>query len=250
VIAMLGMYDMPALQPANDRFWAAIHNALGHGPTHLTRDRDFWEIWTSPDLIFAQTCGMPYRTRLHDRVQLVGTPDYGLPNCPPGYYYSVFVAREDDSRALKDLAAQGFAYNEALSQSGWAAPITHLSALGLKPARVLETGGHAQSAKAVANGQADLAALDALTWRLLKEHTDLGGRLRVVDVTGASPALPYITSKGQDAPRIAEAVRHAIKALPFQDRQALHIRDLIDIPTADYLAVATPPEPESLLSAT
>ncbi len=245
--AMLGMYDMPALQPANDRFWILIRAHLGEGPNHLTRDGDFWNTWQDPNLTFAQTCGMPYRTRLHGKVHLVGTPDYDLPGCPPGHYCSVFVAHADDARDLPELAAGIFAYNEALSQSGWAAPVTHLSELGLAPARLLETGGHALSAQAVADGHADFASLDALTWVLLQEHTDLGKRLRPVESTRPTPALPYITAITRDPVPVATAVRAAISDLSPADRAALHIRGLIDIAADLYLAVPNPPSPAALL---
>lgn len=245
---MLGMYDMPALQPSNDRFWHLIRSYLGEGPASLTRDRDVWDVWQDPGLIVAQTCGMPYRTRLHDAVHLIGTPDYGLPGCPPGYYRSVIVARAEDRRSLRELCEGTFAYNEALSQSGWAAPITHLSGLGLSPSALLETGAHALSAQAVAEQRADFASLDALTWSLLTEHGNLGEALQVVAATTPTPALPFITAKGRDRNWIARAVRSAIDDLTEQDRNTLHIRGLIDIPAADYLAVPTPPTPEVLQS--
>lgn len=241
--AMLGMYDMPALQAANDRFWSLIRTHLGFGPAQLDRHRDVWEIWQDPDLVFAQTCGMPYRTRLHGHVRLVGTPDYRLPGCPAGHYCSVFVARCDDPRELADLAMGRFAYNEALSQSGWAAPITHLDNLGLKPTDLIQTGGHALSAQAVADHDADIAALDALTWAILKEHTGLGRYLRDVARTSPTPALPYITSQTQDPDQIADAVHAAIAALSEEDKRLLHIRGLINIPAEEYLAVPTPPPP-------
>lgn len=245
--AMLGMYDMPALRASNNRFWDLIKTHLGFGPTSLERSRDFWAIWRDPDLIFAQTCGMPYRTQLHDAVQLIGTPDYGLPGCPEGYYRSVFVARADDPRSLAELTDGVFAYNEPLSQSGWSAPITHLSQMGLAPKLLQQTGAHANSAKAVAEGASDFAALDALTWELLKSHTDLGNTLRDVAETEPTPGLPYITSKSQDAPRIARAVQAAIDDLTDEDRGNLRICGLIKIPASAYLAIPTAPSPEAQL---
>lgn len=243
---MLGMYDMPALQPVNDRFWALIRHHLGFGPNHLNRDRDFWEIWQDPDLVFAQTCGMPYRTRLHGAVNLVGTPDYDLPDCPAGHYCSVFIARKEDDRNLDRLVEGTFAYNEALSQSGWAAPVTHLSQQNLMPQSLLETGGHALSAQAVAEGRADFASLDALTWLLLQEHTDLGGRLREEARTAPTPALPYITAKDQDPAQVAAAVASAINDLSLADRRALHLRGIINIPAGQYLSVPNPPAPQAI----
>ncbi|MEY8838254.1 phosphate/phosphite/phosphonate ABC transporter substrate-binding protein, partial [Cribrihabitans sp. XS_ASV171] len=181
MIAWLGMYDRPELRAAQDRYWAAIRANLPEGPDTLSRDSDPWPVWQSPDLALAQTCGMPYRTRLHGQAQLVGTPDYGLPGCPPGHYCSVIVARGDDHRDLPALLAEGvFAYNEGGSQSGWAAPVTWFAEDGLRPARGLRTGGHALSARAVAEGRADLASIDAMTWTLLREHDPATDALREV----------------------------------------------------------------------
>jgi len=236
------MYDMPELRLANDRFWSLIREHLGFGPEHLTRDGGVWDIWQDPDLILAQTCGMPFRTRLHGLVQLVGAPDYGLPGCPPGYYRSIFVARKDDPRDLDQLANGIFAYNEALSQSGWAAPMVHLTQHSRLPGAILETGGHALSAQAVIESRADYASLDALTWELLKEHDHLGATLREVAATAPTPTLPYITANGQNVQIIARAVRAAIDDLLPADRDLLHLRGLIDIAADTYLTVPNPPQ--------
>jgi len=241
---MLGMYDMPALQGANDRFWAAIRARLGKGPSALTRDMDFWDIWESPDLLFAQTCGMPYRTRLQGQVSLIGTPDYRLPDCPPGYYCSVFVAHRDaPEQALSAFEGRRFAYNEAVSQSGWAAPMTHLRARHINMGERVQTGAHSASARAVADGTADLAALDLLTWELLKSHDPVSTFLRVIARTDPTPGLPYITAPTQDAHVLADAVRAAITDLDADDRAALHLHDLIAIPHQTYLSIPTPPAP-------
>jgi hypothetical protein len=98
-IASLAMYDWPEITDAHDRFWAAISARLVaagiEAPLVLTRGPSLWSCWESPDLTLGQTCGLPFRSRLHDQVTLVGTLDYGLPDAPPGYYYSELVARVD-----------------------------------------------------------------------------------------------------------------------------------------------------------
>lgn len=244
MISSLGMYDMPAIQSANDRFWALIRAHLGIGPSRLTRDLDPWAIWQSPDLLLAQTCGMPYRTSLHQTVALVGTPDYGLAGCLPGHYNSVLVARADASGdRLHDFSGGTFAYNEAMSQSGWAAPMTHLNALGVEFGAYIKTGAHTASASAVAEGRADMAGLDVVTWTLLREHNPVARRLKVIATTTPTPGLPLITAQGRDTAPLATAIRAAIRDLQPEDRAALHIKGLIDIPAAAYLAVPTPPAP-------
>jgi ABC-type phosphate/phosphonate transport system substrate-binding protein len=252
MIASLPMYDRPETAAANDRLWAAIRDRMRAGglaaPDALTRGaEDLWPQWTAPDLILSQTCGFPYRARLHGRVTLIGTPDFGVEGVPPGHYCSVFVARAEDPRA--DLGAfdgARFAYNEAMSQSGWAAPQTHAAALGLRLRPALCTGGHRLSALAVAEGRADIAAIDAVTWRMLRRWDPVAAGLREVARTAPTPGLPYIAAAGADGARLFAIIAEAIAAMPPEDRDATGIRGLTAIPAARYLSVPTPAAPEQI----
>ena len=252
MIASLGMYDRAETAGANDRLWALIRDALRcageAAPEALTRgDAAYWPAWQSPDLVFSQTCGFPYRARLHDHVTLIGAPYYGIAGCPAGHYVSVYVVRRDDPRALADFDGAGLAYNDALSQSGWAAPQNHASALGLHFAAGLETGGHRASALAVAEGRAEFAAIDALTWDFLTAFEPWTAGLRVLGQTApATPALPYITAKGRDADLYFRATEAAIAALTAADRDLLRIRGLVRLPPAAYLCVPIPPPPAQI----
>ncbi len=246
------MYDFGAAMAANDRLWAGVRDrlrAVGIGaPDSLTRGPEaYWPAWEAPNLLLSQTCGYPFRARLVGRVAYVGTPDYGVEGCAPGYYRSVFVARADDPRAgLSDFDGAGFAYNEALSQSGWAAPQTHAAKLGLRLPAVLETGGHRLSAQAVAEERADIAALDAVTWALLQDHDPVVRSLRVLGMTDPTPGLPCITALGGPADLLNATLAEAIADLSPADRATLHLRGIVRIPQADYLAVPNPPEPQAL----
>lgn len=241
MIAHLGMYDRPETAAANDAFWQAIRAQLGYGPDALTRGADFWQVWQSPDLLVSQTCGMPYRTRLYSEVQLIGAPDYGLPGCHPGFYNSVIVAHKNRQGAkLSEFNGKRFAYNDALSQSGWAAPITHLRSRHLMPGALLESGAHEASARAVAEGRADFAALDALSWDMLQRYDAFAADLIEIDRTEPTPALPFITAMGRDAGPIFTAIKTAISDLPDTDRATLNLKGLVAIAAADYLSVPTP----------
>lgn len=234
------MYDVP---DATAALWSAIRARLGYGPETLTQSDDVWAIWRSPDLLLSQTCGLPFRARLQDDVTLVGTPDYGLPGCPPGYYNSVFIARA--AADLPDLNGTCFAYNDDLSQSGWAAPIQHLHRLGLRPGSLLMSGSHAASARAVAEGRADFAALDALTFALLQDAGALAG-VHEIARTSPTPGLPFITAKTRDADAIRTAIVGAISDLPPSVRDALHLRGLYKIPAKTYMAQPVPPSPRTV----
>ena len=245
MIASLPMYDWPEVRAATDHYWQAIRSALGHGPADLTRDfDDHMTHWQRPDLLLSQTCGMPYRTRLHGHVALVGTPDFGLPGCAPGQYCSVLVVNAQDDRAqLSDFAGDIFAYNEGGSQSGWAAPATHAAGRGLRLTRLLATGSHRASLRAVAEGRAAMAAIDAVTWELALRHDPACARLRVLERTAPTPGLPYITARGTDAAPLAAAVTAAIDSLDTGTRAALMLRGLVQIPASAYLSVTTPDAP-------
>ena len=189
------MYDRVEVAAANDQLWAAIHAALGHGPDTLTRDMDVWDIWQSPDLALAQTCGYPYRARLHEHVTLIGTPDYGVPDCPAGYYNSGFVARRDDIRRnLPDFGDATFAYNEPMSQSGWAAPMAHMAAQNLTFGAHIQSGAHVKSAQMVARNGADIAAIDAVTWAMIEKYDAFASGLHIIAKTTPTPGLPYIAA--------------------------------------------------------
>lgn len=250
MIASLGMYDFGPAMAVNDRLWTLIAKGLTDrgidAPRALTRGEGaYWQAWQAPDLLLSQTCGYPFRARLHDRVTYVGTPDFGVKGCPPGYYRSVFVARSQDPR--DDLAAfdgTRLAYNEPLSQSGWAAPQTHAAKLGLHFPPGLQTGAHRLSALAVVEGRADLAALDAVTHRLLQASEPWMAGLKTIGQTEPTPGLPCITVLGRDAAPIFDALTEAIAGLAREDRDVLGLRGILRIPVAAYLAVPNPPAPE------
>ncbi|MEP1587280.1 MAG: PhnD/SsuA/transferrin family substrate-binding protein [Tateyamaria sp.] len=242
MIASLGMYDMAHLKNAHDRLWRAIRSELGFGPNALTRGGDPWEEWQSSDLLLGQTCGLPYRARLHDQVALVGTPDYDLPDCPAGYYFSYLIRRRDDPRDLAELSARGtLAYNEPLSQSGWAAPLAHMAQHNLRPIRTLQTHAHVASISAILDKRADYAAIDALTLLLWGANdADAVALLDAFERTDPTPALPFITAQGRDTAPIATAIKRAIASLAHEDRHDLRLKGLIQIPKADYLALPIP----------
>lgn len=252
MIAALPMYDPPPLRGANNRLWAGIRDQLRTqgmpAPEALSRPGDdLWPVWTAPDLVLAQTCGFPFRARLHGRVTLIGTPDYGVEACAPGHYRSVIVARANDPRRdLADFDGAALAWNDALSQSGWAAPMNMAAGMGLHLRAGPCTGAHRASARAVAAGTADLAALDAVTFGILQGLEPALEALRVVAMTPPTPGLPLIAAPGADAAATFDAVAGAIAALPAADRTALRLRGIVRIEAAAYLAVPTPAAPDRI----
>ena len=236
------MYDRPELEEVHDRFWGEIRGALRErdisAPDMLSRDLTEVAVWTNPGLVLSQTYGMPYRLWLHKNVDFVGTPDYGLEGCPRGYYRSVFVARRDDPRkGLRDFADSIFAYNDQQSQSGFNAPLLHVNKQGFAFGEFLCTGQHRESGRSVADGRADLASLDAMTWRNIQAFDEFAGALKEVEFTKPTPGLPLVTAKGNDGHLIFDAVSKAIESLSALDRTTLGICGLVAIPEETYFSV-------------
>ncbi len=244
MIATLPMYDWAEVRPPTDRLWAAIRDRLraaGIAAPEALHRGDRWNDWTAGDMVLSQTCGFPYRTLLHDKVALVGTPDHGLPGAAPGHYYSQLIVAAGRPGDWTDFLGGTLAINGYDSQSGWAAPQNHAAAVGARFDRRLVTGAHLASATAVAEGRADIAAIDAVTWRLLERfRPDLAARLRIAARTDPTPGLPLITARGNDVAAIAQATRAAIAALGQDDRAALGLKGLVAIAPESYLAVPTP----------
>ena len=244
MIASLPMYDRPETAGANDRLWDGVRDRLGRGPSRLRRGGDPWDDWTAPDLLLSQTCGLPYRTRLHGQVRIVAAPVWDLP-CEPGLYDSVLVVRADDRRALSAMAGATLAYNDALSQSGWAAVVDHARRAGIVFGGGIATGSHLASVRAVAEGRADLAGIDAVSWTMIRRWDAVAGALREIGRTGPTPALPYITALGDPA-TLRDALSEAVTGLSASDRETLCLRGVTMFPDQAWMSVPTPaPPPEA-----
>jgi ABC-type phosphate/phosphonate transport system substrate-binding protein len=207
-IAGLPMYDLPALRPATDAFWAAIRRSLlaagiAEVPAGLSRDLDPETLWTHPNLLLAQACGLPLVTLLDGRVRFVATPIYAVAGCSDGDYRSWLVVREGDPVASPaDLEGSIAAVNTAHSQSGAnaLAILTTPCAAG-RPffGDIRLTGAHTASLDAVRTGKADCAAIDCVTWHhLARTEPEATSGLRILAASPPVPALPFITSISTD----------------------------------------------------
>lgn len=240
MFASLPMYERPELTQGHAAYWSLIRANLAKmeidAPENLSPDGVGTEFWSQPDLLFSQTCGYPYRTALHDKVTLIGTPDYGVPGCPPGYYRSCFVARRTDMR--RDLPAfreAVFAYNEIGSQSGFVAAQAAAAEHGFRFLNRVKTGAHRHSAAAVVCGKADIACLDAVTWRIMQANDDIAKKLNVISITEPTPGLPYICARSIDARPLFQAVKQAISDLDQTHKDALMIKGIVELTHADYM---------------
>jgi ABC-type phosphate/phosphonate transport system substrate-binding protein len=248
MIATLPMYLRPETREATDAFWAAIREALRargiDAPETLDHELSPQEAWEREDLVLSQICNLPHRLTFADSVTLVAAPDLGLPDARPGTYYSVLVARAHDPR--DELAAfdnSTIAINDPDSQSGWGAPSAAAALAGIGFASAVVTGAHTESARAVAEGRADLAGIDVATWRMIRRWDAFAADLRVIARTPPTPALSYITAGRADPEPYRAALTEALATLPSERRDILGLRGIVPADPAAYAALSVPPSP-------
>ncbi len=243
LVASLGMYDHPAQQGANDRIWSAIVRILrtrgiGGVPDALDRGRHVHDLWRDPNLLFGQACGYPLIADVSLALQVIALPIYDTPGSTIGdaTHASVLVARANDGRrSLVDYRNTRAAINDPRSNTGMnlfrttLAPIAETSVF---LASVVQTGSHRASVVAIAAGDADIAAIDTVTYATLVRHEpDLTAPLKIVARSPASPTLPFVTSAGTSIETIAglQLALHQVVTDPrlADDRAILRLAGIV-----------------------
>ena len=247
-VAGLPMYDWPEVRDEIDALWTAIAARLCdagiEAPQSLSRPDRFEDLWTVPDLLLGQACGLDVVDGLRGRVEVLGSLDYGIRGCEPGDYRSVLICRADDDG--DDLAAfRGgrVACNGRRSWSGHGALVSAVAPLaedGRFFGGYVETGTHRESIRRVADRGADIAAIDAVVWPLALDHEPAVDEVRILAWTDPTPAPPLVVgwAHAHLAGVINEAVSGAVASLGPDVRRPLDLYGYRIRPGADYEVIA------------
>ncbi|TPL95392.1 PhnD/SsuA/transferrin family substrate-binding protein [Mesorhizobium sp. B2-3-12] len=213
-----------------------VHDAEGKfiAPDPATlppEELDFHKLWLHPALLFAQTCWGPMELGLSAHVQVVGQPSYDAYEGGRGELYSsALVMRTGegpevrspaDGKALLPLdliRGKRFTFNSHDSMSGIIALTRDLEAVGENLdifSSNGESGGHRDSIVAVAEGRADVAAIDCESWALARRFEPAAREVVVVGWTGRRKGLPFITAKTTPE-KTVRAMREALAGLAEQ----------------------------------
>lgn len=220
MVASLGMYDHPAQRAANDRLWAVLAEALRKRgvvdvPDTLDRGRPVQEIWRDPKLLFGQICGFPLISDQTLDLRVLALPVYDVAGCYGDTHCSFVVARSNDGDSnLAEYRGRRAAINSADSNSGmnlFRAEIARISGGAPFFGSVLKTGSHRDSIRVIVAGEADLAAVDVVTYAALERfEPELTVPLRILIRTHYSPTLPFVTGRATD-PQTVAALQSALR---------------------------------------
>ncbi len=166
------------------------------------------------DAVFG--CGLPYVWKAAESAPSVAL--LAAPVMPaaryhdqPIYYSDVIVRADSALHTFDDLRGATFAYNQAISFSGYVLPRHHLLETG-RPAdffgRSVATGSHAASMDWVEDGRADTAAIDSVVFDMeMAQRPERQAALRVIESLGPAGMPPVMAST-----RLSEAHRGNLTA--------------------------------------
>jgi ABC-type phosphate/phosphonate transport system substrate-binding protein len=231
-IASFPMYDYPELAEAHDALWQAVAARLRAAgvrdvPMRLDRRQGHRATWRNADLLLGQGCEYPL-AKDAAQIRVVATPRYTAPGCVGATYCSAVIVRAADCAAtLADLRGRRCVINEVDSNSGMnllRAAIAPLAGGDRFFASVAISGAHRESLAFVASGEADVAAIDCVSFAHFQHlETHATRAVRVLCWTARCPSLPYITARTVSAAKTR--VLHDALASAVADPELASVRE-------------------------
>ena len=208
MIASLPMYDFPEVRHATDALWRRMvrhlrSEGVRNVPEQLIHDRDLNDLWSDENLFISQCCGYDIVHHHKDRLQVLGTPWFDAPGCCNGHYSSIVIVPEDSTfQDVIDMRGTVVVINGPDSHSGMNALFALVgpySVGGKFFSEVRVSGCHADSLATLKRGDADVAAIDCLTYELLRRYrpSAIDGT-RPLGWTYNAPSPPYVTRANVD----------------------------------------------------
>lgn len=231
--ASLPMYDFPEIRGATDDWWTGIAKHMRRAgvkdvPAQLRHDVAIRSLWQNDELLFSQCCGFDVVYGFKNSLSVLMTSDWAAEGCHNGYYTSWIVVHEDSPHQhIADLFNGVAVINSSTSHSGMNSLLSLVAPYskdGLFFKRIHESGAHAASLLAVQQKTADVAAIDCVTYALLKTYRPAAvAGIRIIGQSDIAPALPYVTrsSTPEDTQRrMQDALRAAFSAPALDNARA------------------------------
>ncbi len=241
-----GMYAfsddlVEAWQQLFSRFTELL-DASGQQEIELRFDSD-QSLLRDPGLFFGHTCGYPLMKHLKDQVTPFCVPVFDVPGTDGKLYSSRFIVAANSAvEALDECRGKIAAMNAADSNSGMNVlryAIAKYNLPGSFFSRVVQTGGHLHSLEAVADGTADVAAIDCVSYQLIRDHwPELVDQVRSIGFSVKTCGLPFVLPKSNirdaDLGLLVGNLNQALANTPEKIRNRLHLLRFEPVVLEDY----------------
>ncbi len=197
------------------------------------------------NLYFGHTCGYPLVTHLSQHMIPFCAPVFDVPGCDDKLYSSVLITGVDSAVTdLYDCRDRIVAINTIDSNSGMNLLRHALAAAGASGQffrQVKLTGGHLQSLVAIAEGKAQLAAIDCVTYQLIQDQSpELVARVRRIGDTEQTCGLPFVVARANvnsiDFDLLIDALQQALREQPAVSA-ILHLSGFTSVSMDDYQSI-------------
>lgn len=214
--AALPMYDWPEVRTRTRAFWQGLRDRVTGLPdlSHPVEMADLLAIWRDSRTVLTECCWGTVDLGLCTVQQILAQRNYdGVYGGEGIHYRSALVMRQgpvakpaEGAVLPKGVERLRWAANQPDSRSGW---LGIAEDAALSGEEVLWTGAHRESIRTVAEGRADIAAIDCLSWELALAHEPAAKALAVVGWTAPRPGI-FFTTGIDTPPDLAAALRGAL----------------------------------------
>jgi ABC-type phosphate/phosphonate transport system substrate-binding protein len=212
-----------------------------HDPAHLRE----------PGLWFGHTCGYPLMMQLKDYVSPFCVPLFDVPGTDgPGtdrkfYSSRIIVAADSDIDSIEASRGCVAVMNNPDSNSGMNVlrhAVAEVSDSEQFFASVVTSGGHLHSLEAVANGSADIAAIDCVSYQLIADwRPELCADIRIIGDSVKTCGLPLVMAHAEfaniDTGEMIDALNRALAQCDNVVRDTLHLDGFASVHLDDYRSI-------------
>ena len=232
------MYDIVEIRDAHNSLWEGLarhfrNQGIDDVPGRLVHDRPVNFLWSDDRLFMSQCCGYDIVHQYKNQLQVLATPCFDAPGCSNGNYSSAIIVPSDSSYDdVIDMTMKVAVVNGPESHSGMNALFSLVAPHSEDNkffAEVIVSGGHSESLAMMVAGKADVAAVDCVTYELLRRYRPeaIEGTRRL-GLTCSAPAPPYVTSGKTDLDRVRRMQDALLEAFEDPDLTASREALLLD----------------------
>jgi ABC-type phosphate/phosphonate transport system substrate-binding protein len=245
---------MYAFTPPLRQAWEALLKPLGEIIQEIDPEIDIGPIqigfdsapdtYLSSDLLLGHTCGYPYMSHWKQSHQLLAAPVFDIAGCKGTQYASWFICRSNDPRhSLESFCGATAALNAPNSNSGMNVlrhAVSRMARDGKFFNRTVVTGSHFNSLRALVIGDADIAAIDPVSYHhIMHSEPSLESAVKIFGQSIHTTGLPFITHRNQPISRalLLQALNQCVERSEHDALECLRLVRFSGVSESDYDAL-------------